>query len=112
MLMLYFKTKNTHTPFGGVPGCEPPSEGGWLKSLLYQDDGGVRVSGARVGAQVLLARDHCFFALHLIGFFTDPEKHLESTMRKGRMGFERLKGIVHLKKKIQSLSTLLHADRK
>ena len=86
MLMLYLKKQNTHAPFGGVPGCEPPSEGWWLKPLLDQDDGGVGVPVARVGAQVLVARDHGFLALHLIGLFTDPEKKLKATTRRGRMG--------------------------
>lgn len=77
-----FQFPTTHTPFGGVPGCKPPSEGGRLKSLLDQDNGGVWVSGARVGTQVLLAGGHCFFALYLIGVFTNPEKHLRPTIKK------------------------------
>lgn len=80
-----FQKQTTHTPFGGVPGCEPPSEGGRLKALLDQDDGGVWVSGARVGAQVLPARNHCFLALHFICLFADPEKHLRPTMREGEI---------------------------
>lgn len=71
-----FGKQTTHAPLGGVPGCEPPSEGRWLKSLLDQDGGGVGVPVAWVGVQVLVARDHGFLALHLIGLFTDPEKHL------------------------------------
>lgn len=70
------KHQTTHAPFEGVPGCEPPGEGGRLKSLLDQDDGGVWVSGARVGAQILSACDHGFFALFFIGLFADPEEHL------------------------------------
>ena len=91
--MLYLKQqqqKHTHTPFGGVPGGEPPSEGQGLKPLLYTDDGGVRVSGPWVSAQVLLARAHRFFALNIIGFFTDPEKHLWSAMRKSQNGISQI----------------------
>ncbi len=86
-----FQNQNTHAPFGGVPGCEPPGEGGRLKSLLDKDDGGVWVSGAWVGAQVLLARDHCFFALYFIGLFTNPEEHLRPTTRKDRAGINWFK---------------------
>lgn len=68
---------NTHTPFGGIPGCKPPSEGGWLEALLDQDNGGVWISVTRVGLQILLAGCQCLFALLLICVFTDPDKHLE-----------------------------------
>lgn len=82
-----FPNQTTHTPFRGVPGHEPTSEGGRFKSLFDQDDGGVWVSAARVSAQVLSACDHRFFALYLVGFFTDPENHLRPTMRTRRMRF-------------------------
>ena len=67
----------THTPFGRVPGQEPASEGGGLKALLDQQDGGVRVAGARVGMQVLLTGYHRLLTLLLIGLVTHPQEDLQ-----------------------------------
>lgn len=78
-----------HAPLGGIPGCEPPSKGGGLEPLLDQDDGGARVSGPRVGAQILLASNQGFLAFYLVGFLTDPDKNLEAT-RRSRILKEKL----------------------
>lgn len=91
--VFWFKNRNTHTPFGGIPGCEPPSEGGRLESLLDHDDRRIWISVTRVCVQVLLACDHCFFTLYHIGLFTNPEKHLRPTIRNSRI---RRRKVYHL----------------
>lgn len=74
----------THIPLEGIPRQEPACEGGGFMSLLHHNDGGLGVTAAGMGLEVLLGRDGCGFLLLLVGMLPNPEEDLWGTQSSGR----------------------------
>jgi hypothetical protein len=76
-LIIILTTKHaTYTPHVWVPGVEPACEGGRLKALFDQHDGGVHISTPWVGPQVLMCRGDHILLLYLISSIAQPQEHL------------------------------------